>query len=60
MMNKARYEEEKGTQLFREDGQLIDGCYYLNYYKDWIYKEKNAATLQDGKEVSDEPQRKTA
>lgn len=46
--------------MFRQDGQLIDACYYLNYYKDWIYKEKHAATSQTGEEVSNEPQRKTA
>jgi hypothetical protein len=45
--------------MFRQDGQLIDACYYLRYYKDWIYKEKHAAKIQAGKEVSNESQRKT-
>lgn len=57
---KERYDQAKNKILFREDGQLIDGSYYVNYYKDWIYKEKHAATVQNGEEVSNKPQRKTA
>lgn len=56
---KERYAKSK-EKIFREDGQLIDGCYYINYYKDWIYQETNAATIQDAETVPDQSQRKNA
>jgi len=58
---KERYNNAKTTKLFREDGELIDGCYYINYYKDWIYRETHGKQIPaETREVSGESQRKIA